>query len=263
MYLMSTATSILLSFAITQAANAALPVQLLPPKTTLPIIFTGSVDAKNAHVGDLVLAKTIQNVDLPGGARLPAGSKVIGHVVGSTAFAFDRRAYARQKQARLSIHFDEVSTGKTSFALNVYVRAIADPISAWDAEMPTPNSYDSAPETNQIGGDIVRRSMDEVVSNNGDVVGYRRHADVYAHLISAVGNAPNACDGSDTEQAMGAFSASACGLYGFAGSELLKTAAGVETSTMTLVSTRQTPRIWKHSTALLEVIAPNAGTAPR
>ena len=72
--------------------------------------------------------------------------------------------------------------------------------------------------------------------------------------LLASGNSPDGCDASDTEESMGLFSASACGLYGFADSALIGTGKTGECSTLTLVSRRRSPKIWAHGTALLEVL---------
>jgi len=253
----------LLSFAFAQAAHAGVPSAQLPPKTTLPIVFTRGIDANHTHVGDTVLARTTQDVILPGGLKVPAGAQVSGHVVEAAPFKFDRTPYARQTQSTLSVHFDTVSSGGRSLPLNVYVRAMADPLTTSGAEMPVANDDSSSPATTQIGGDTTRRSQDEVLSQDGDVVGYRRRGAVYAHLISASGKAPSTCDASDTEESMGAYSASACGLYGFVGDELKETGAGSQPSTLVLASQRQAPKIWKNSTALLEVLPSGAVTAQK
>jgi len=263
MHLIQSTSVVLLSFAFAQAAHAGLPPAQLPPRTTLPIAFTRSIDANHSHVGDAVLARTTQDVILPGGIKLPAGAQVNGHVVESAPFTFDRTPYAKQTQSTLSIHFDTVTSGSLSLPLNVYVRAMADPLTTWSADMPLPNDDSSSPATMQIGGDTTRRSQDEVLSQDGDVVGYRRHGVVYANLISASGKSPNVCDASDTEEAMGAYSASACGLYGFAGDDLADVGAGSRPSTLVLVSRRQAPKIWKHTTALLEVLPMDTVTAQR
>ena len=134
---------------------------------------------------------------------------------------------------------------------------MADPITSWDAHAPMINGDNTYVTFMQIGGDIVNPHQAEVVSENGDVVGYRRHGGVYARLISSTGNSPNACGASDKEESMGEYSASACGLYGFTGNDLEQTGKGSQPSILVLVSRRQAPKIWKNSTALLEVIPAN------
>jgi hypothetical protein len=239
------------SFAMAQVT----PTAVLPPKTTLPISFSHGIDANHAHVGDLVSAKTTQPINLANGQILSAGAVVTGHVVQADAFAFDSTPYAKQRQSALAIHFDFVVSKGTHLPLNVYVRALATPLSSWDARRPKPSDEDPLGTLTQIGGDLVTPSLDKVMSQDGDIVGYKRHGDVYAHLISASGNAPGGCDASDNEQSMGLFSASACGLYGFADTNLVETGKTGELSTLILISQRHSPKIWANSTALLEVLS--------
>lgn len=229
---------------------------LLAPGTTLPITFSKTIEANHAHPGDRVEARTTQPVLLSNGRTLPSGSHVIGHVVSATGFKYDDTPYAKQPHSVLAIHFDSVAAaGKDAktLPLQVYVRALADPVTV-EAAL-TPNLYDDSLRSRaQIGGDIVTPSQKEVVSQHDDVVGYLKHGNVYAHLLSASGNGAEGCDGGNTEVSMGLFSANACGLYGFTGADLQSTGKTGETSTFTLVSTRRSPEIWAHSAALLEVI---------
>ena len=263
MHLLKKASIALLALAAAQVAYAGSTTQLLAARTTLPIVFTRGVDANHAHVGDVVSAKTIQEVKLSDGAKLPAGSQVSGHVVETNPFAFDRTPYARQKQSTLSIHFDTVRSGDVTLPLNVTVRAMADPITSSDAREPSPNADNTYITFTQIGGDIVSPSQDEVISEDGDVVAYKRHGGIYAHLISSTGKAPNGCDTSNTEESTGLYSASACGLYGFTGNELEQTSNGAQPSTFVLVSRRRGPKIWKNSTALLEVLSADMASGSR
>jgi hypothetical protein len=231
-------------------------VASLSPKTTLPISFTRSIDANHVHAGDSISAKLTQPVHLANGQVIPAGAHVAGHVVTASGFAFDPTPYAKQKQSALSIHFDSVDGNGVHLPLNVYVRAMADPLTAWDARRPKPSDEDPLGTTQQIGGDLVTPSQSGVMSQDGDIVGYQRHGGIYAHLISASANGSGSCDASDTEQSMGLFSASACGLYGFTDVALADTGRSGEASTLTLISRRHSPRVWANSMALLEVLSP-------
>ena len=222
---------------------------LLQSPTTLPVVFTEPVSADHSHIGDSVLARTSQAVRLANGTVLPAGAKVTGHVVAASPFVFDKTPYAHQKQASLSIQFDSLLLDGQIVPLNITVRAMADPITSWNARTPKVNDDTSSPAVTQIGGDELNRSRAEVVSPQGDVVAYNRRGGVYAHLISN-----HSCDGSSVEVSVGIYSASACGLYGFADVSAEEVGSPVKPSTLTLVSTRVSPKIWKNSTALLEVL---------
>ncbi len=243
------------SFVVAQAEPGK-----LSPGTTLPIQFERSIDSSHVHAGDAVAAKTTQVVKLDNGEVLPAGARVTGHVLAARGFAFDKTPYARQSASTLTIHFDSIQAKGETLPLRVYVRAIADPFAVWDSERPQATDMDPLSTTTQIGGDLVVPSQKEVTSQDGDTVGYKRHGGVYAHLISATGNGPATCDASDTEQSMGHFSASACGLYGFTDVTMLDAGNGADSSTLTLSARRRSAKIWAKSEALLEVLGDNSKT---
>jgi hypothetical protein len=221
----------------------------LPPQTTLPITFTSTISAKGAHSGDPVFAKTIQAVTLPSGVTLPFGSKVIGHVAEASAFAYDKTPYAKQKSSSLTIHFDAVEASGVKVPLNVTVRALADVFATTAAEEPQASDMDPLGTLTLVGGEYLIPSQREVRNMDGDVVAYNRHGGVYAHLISN-----GHCDGNSTEVSMGIFAATACGLYGYTDVSATEFGSQGNPSTLTLTSSRTSPAIWKHSTALLEVL---------
>jgi hypothetical protein len=229
------------------AALAQNPSLIAP--ATLPVTFTKTISANRAKVGDPVEARTIQRVQLPGGASIPSGARVLGHVVNANGFSYDKTPYAAQKSSSLSVHFDTVQVNGQALPLNVTVRAIATPIATWDAQKPQASDMDPLATTTQIGGDQLIPSQSEVRNMDGDVVAYNKRDGVYAHLIARGG-----CDGSNVEVSVALFSASACGAYGFANVSLVESGSAAQPSTLTLVSTHGSPELWKHSTALLEVL---------
>ncbi len=237
------------SLAIAQAS----PSELLSPGTTLPIQFERTIDPAHAHAGDPVSAKTTQQILLANGRILPAGAHVAGHVIIANGFSFDKTPYAKQSPSTLSIRFDSVTAKEVTVPLHVSLRAMADPLTVWAAQEPKSSDLDPLSTTTQIGGDLVTPSQNEVMSQDGDIVGYHRHGGVVAHLISASGNGRSACDGSDTEQSMGIFSASACGLYGFTDESLVDNGLTRNDSSLTLISRRRSAKIWAKTAALLEV----------
>ena len=228
--------------------NTTIPAGLKTP-TTLPIVFTKTIAADQSHVGDAVTAKTSQIVHLPNGAVIPSGAKVTGHVVSANGFAYDKTPYAHQKASTLTIKFDSVHVGESALQLDATVRAMADPITSEQARIKWATDIDPQGTTTQVGGDEVTPRVSEVVNSDGDVVGYNKRGGVYAHLIANGG-----CDGSDVEVSMGIYSASACGLYGFSRVSAAELGSQTQPSTLTLVSTHVSPKIWKDSTALLEVL---------
>jgi hypothetical protein len=231
-------------FALAQMATAT----SLAPHTALPIVFTQSISADHAHTGDVVVAKTTQTIRLSDGKTIPAGATISGHVVTTMPFRYNKAPYAQQIDAQLSVHFDTLRSGSVTLPLHVALRAMASPIATEDAHSPKSTDLDPLGSTTQVGGDQLIPSQTEVRDRNGDVVAYNRRDGVYAHLI-----ANGSCDAGTQEVSVDIFSASACGLYGF-GSVTL--ADGGEQ--ILLTSTHTSPELWKHSTALLEVLPETA-----
>lgn len=230
----------------------------LQAPTTLPIVFLKTVSANASHAGDVVLAKTSQSVRTANGQTLPGGTKIVGHVAAANAFAYDETPYARQKPSVLKIHFDSIEINGVSVPLHVTVRAMADPLTSSAAREPGPSDMDPSETVTQIGGDQLTPSEHKVVNLDGDVVAYNKHGGVYAHLIAS-----GRCDGSDVEVSVGIYSASACGLYGFTNVAVTEVGSASAPSTLTLVSTRTSPKVWKGSTALLEVLPAQQAMASR
>jgi len=235
--------------ALAQNVIAAPAVGDLSAKTALPIVFTRTLSAKRAKAGDAVLAKTTQMVHLSGGLVLPAGTRIVGHVVSANPFTYDKTPYARQKPSELVIRFDSAELDSVRLPLHVTLRAMATPIAANDAREPKSSDLDPLGTVTQVGGDLLVPSQKEVVDEQGDVVAYNRHDGVYAHLI-----ANGQCDASDKEVSVGIFSPTACGLYGFGSVSAQTTGSLSKPSEVVLISTHDSPKIWKHTAALLEVL---------
>jgi len=244
--------------ALAQAASGVNGTSQLQAPTTLPVSFTNTVSADHSHSGDPVIARTTQSVRLANGTVVPSGTKITGHVIEANPFVFDKTPYAIQKQSRLSIQFDSLQLDGQAVPLNITVRAMADPLTTSHARMPNGNDDSSSPYVTQIGGDQLNPSQTEVINMDGDVVAYNRHGGVYAHLISNRG-----CDASPVEVSVGIYSASACGLYGFTAVSAAEMGSPAKPSTLALVSTRTSPKIWKYSTALLEVLSDRQTVASR
>lgn len=258
-----TAAVFLIGSVASQARPPATSPEAFPPGTAIPIRFTRTVDANKIKPGDRVYAKTTQVVSLGDGAILPQGSEIIAHVVQADPFTFDKAPYANQKSSTLSIRFESISDRGHLIPISVYVRALADPFATWDSQEPPPSDEDPLGTTTQVGGDQVTRSQKEVRSMNNDVVGFNRRNGVYAHLLPATGNSPEGCDATHTEQAVGIFSASACGLYGFSGMTLQHTGRTPDLSLLVLTSSRHAAQIHANSSALLEVNQRSTGSRLR
>jgi hypothetical protein len=227
---------------------------LLAPQTTLPITFTKSISADHSKAGDIITAKTTQSIKLTDGREVRAGALVTGHVTSANACEFDKTPYAKQKASTLEVQFDAVVVQGEKLPLRVYVRAMADPLTSGDAERPQASDMDSLGTLTQVGGDQLTPSQKEILSREGDIVGYNKHGGAFAHLIANSGRGAQ-CDGTDTEQPVSIFSASACGLYGFANISSTSLGSASDPSHLSFSSSHGSPKIWRNSTALLEVLS--------
>lgn len=245
-----TAAAAVALFSVTAFAAAPQDASLLPG-TTIPVTLTKKIDAAKTHAGDAVTGRTTQRVRLASGETMPKGALLRGHVVEASSFHFNPAHYAVQGNAVLSIQFDSITSDGHQVPLHVYVRALAAPVTVAETHMPKASDMDSLGTTTQVGGDLVTPSQDEILSERGDIVGYRHDGGNYAHLIASSGNS-TVCDGGNTEQAMDVFSASACGAYGFEQESLTENGGNV----LTLVSNHFTPRLYANTALLLEEQAP-------
>lgn len=246
------------STAFAQTVPSRTSAVVLDAPTTFPIEFTNNIAAQNAHPSDPVTARTTQVVRLEDGTAIPKGAKITGHVVAANPFVYDTTPYAQQKASVLSIHFDSIEIDHQAVPLSVTMRAMADPITSEDARTPINHDIDPSGATTQIGGDQRYPWNAPVTNEDGNVVAYSRHGGVYAHLIAS-----GRCDGSSVEVSVGIYSASACGLYGFERTSAEEVGSLAHPSTLTLVSTHFSPKIWKYSTALLEVLPHQQTVAAR
>ena len=227
-------------------AKASTSAQL-PEHATLPVIFTRTIAAAHARAGDPVEAKTAQPIHLSDGREVSAGARISGHVIAAKAFTYDQTPYAKQAASTLEIQFDSLEVDGQKIPLHVSLRAMADPLTMAHTFESMEADYEMDPTLTLVGGDQVRRIEKEIRNSDEDVIGYQKKGGTYAHLIANSNGSIN-CDGGDTEQPTARFSASACGLYGFAQVNL----AAADPSHIVLASTHISPRIWKNSVALLE-----------
>lgn len=236
-------------------AAPAIAQVAIPPETALPVVFTKTVSAAKVKAGDLVVAKTIEAIILPSGATVPKGSEVVGHVTEARPFVFDPTPYAQQQPSYMAVHFDRVRVNGQDIPVRLQARALATMFATDDARRPPPSDLDSDGTLTQVGGDQVIPSETEVRTPDGDIVGYKRKQGVVAHLIPAeyvVRDRVQRCRGTDTEQSVAIFSASACGLYGYV--KTIMTDNGATDGTFRLESPRFTITLRAESTALLQVL---------
>jgi hypothetical protein len=185
---------------------------VIPVGTILPVQLNSTLDSRKMKPGQPITARVMQDVPLPAGRKVPAGAKLLGHVVST--------ASGPAGGARLTLQFDSVKFNHRSLAVNTNLRALASMMEVEYAQLPLVGSDRGTPwawsNTRQIGGEIAY-GQGGAVYHGGEKVGYSP-AGGGALVIprSAPGNrCPEEAPANQRPQALWLFSSDACGLYGF------------------------------------------------
>jgi hypothetical protein len=190
--------------------HAAQPVQTLPVGTLLPVMLNDNLDSNKSKPGQKITAKLKQNISLPDGTTVKAGSELFGHVV-----SVNRSSGATG--ARVVFVFDRIKMNGHEYPITVGARAVASMMAIADARKPinavamdasSPWDYN----TRQVGGDVVFGRKD--VRSNDGVVGMSPEPGWVVGL--PLGNPEAGCPppGNKDLQSFWLFSTSACGVYG-------------------------------------------------
>ena len=183
----------------------------IPAGTILPVALNSTLSSVKCKPGQIITARVMQDVPLPGGSAIHAGAKVIGQIVSVTPAS-------KGAPASISFRFDTLKTphGKTPITTNL--RAIASFVEVEQAQIPITGpdrgTSEDAYTTVQIGGDAVYRGGGPVIGFGGKV-----GEPVYGGVLSRVyPNLDRGCRGAinanDAPQALWVFSSDACGAYG-------------------------------------------------
>ena len=185
--------------------------QEIPPATALPVTLNAKLDSRNVVDGQPITARIAQDVPLPSGGRIRAGSRVTGRVLQAGAKP-GGRSYVR-------IRFDSVHANGRDIAILTSLRAVASPWEVQEAQLPKhgPILGESPANwtTTQVGGDFVYRGGGHVMHDD-TVVGDPVRDGVLAVLLAEPRAGCETASG-DRRLALWIFSSSACGAYGFFG----------------------------------------------
>jgi hypothetical protein len=233
-----------------QRETAVSELQVLPPGVTLPVRLGRALRAGKVKVGTQIVVKTTQRVPVSEETYLKAGAELDGEVVASIAGHETASA-----PATLSIQFTRLRYGKQSIPVRTKAIAIANFMQVSYAYLPADGGPDmgipSAANwtTKQVGGEAVVRTgwVGPVVGSNTETVG---HADYYGVYSLP---APSPGDGPSFPRALGVFSTTAAGLYGFGRGSALKSADG----TITVTGPGKSIELRNGDNLLLEVLSPS------
>lgn len=185
----------------------------VPSGTILPIRLNTTISSAKSKAGEEITGRIMQDVPLPSGAKIRAGSKVVGHIVGVNAATTGTGG-------SISIQFDKLISSHQTIAITTNLRAIAGFMGVIEAQTPTtsPGQGDNiyALTTVQVGGDVAYGFGGPVTTstNADDVVGKELKDGVLGQVRAKEGTAcRGAIDGNDRPQALWVFSSDACGAY--------------------------------------------------
>ena len=184
----------------------------IPLGTILPVRLNATISSANAKSGQAITGRIMQDVPLPSGMKIRAGSEVIGHIVDVTPAAAG---------ARISLQFDKLVSAHQTISITTNLRAIAGFMEVIEAQTPPIGAGESEVfrwlTTVQIGGDVVYGAGGPVTAGDAgnQTVGRAVNGGVLSMVRAKKGTmCRGPIDGNDARQALWVFSSDACGTYG-------------------------------------------------
>ena len=223
----------------------------IPNGTILPVELNSSLNSKKSAVGQKVTARVAQDVPLPSGARIRAGSKVVGHVVAVSPAS-------RGSAASLSLQFDTLQSAGRSVAITTDLRTLASMMEVVDAQRPQTGPDRGTPPTAwvtmQIGGEVNYHGGP--VMHGAEVVG---ESVLGGGALGTLRPSPDPrcraeIDGNREPQALWLFASDACGAYGFTDLAIAHAGRTAPVGQITLTAANHDVRVSRGSGLLLRVV---------
>lgn len=206
-------SALLFAVFLVRSANSQQSLAI-PPGTILPVRLNSTISSATSKPGQVVTGRIMQDVPLSAGAKIRAGSKVVGHIVEvATANA--------GAPDRVSLQFDKLVSSRQTISITTNLRAIAGFMRILEAETPPIGPSESDVyrwlTTVQVGGDVVYGEGGPVTSGEdaNQIVGKKVNDGVLGQARAKGGTkCRGAVDGNNSPQALWVFSSDACGTYG-------------------------------------------------
>lgn len=223
----------------------------IPVGTVIPVRLSSALDAKHCKPGDKATAKVAQDVPLYNGAKIKAGSRVLGEVLAITP-------PQNSQPGTIELRFNQIDVAGQMLPLSTDLRAIASPDEVRSAQEPTAGTDRGSMAlwdwtTVQIGGDVVYRGGGPVASGV-ETVGTPVYGEPWGVLARVSSSPGSPCRGpiagDDKPQALWVFSHDACGVYGY---DFTIADAGRTTNKIVLESRNGDLRIQRGTAMLLRV----------
>ncbi len=218
--------------------------------TVIPVALNSSISTGDKP-GKTVSARVMQDIPLPSGAKIRAGSKLVGRVLAV-------QPGANGNGAEISFTFDKLISGQHSQPVTTDLRAIASFVEVEQAKLPTMGPDRGTPQwewtTQLIGGDIDYRGGGPV-KEGAENIGRPVPDGVLSNLsASSDGPCRSAIDQNTDPQALWVFSADACGVYGFPSMRVAHAGRTNPLGEIVLHSDRKTFKVASGTGMLLRVI---------
>ena len=182
--------------------------QAIPAGTILPVQLNSSLKGAKLWSGQPVRARLMQDVPLPANRKIPAGAKILGHIISI--------ANSIPNEVEIALRFDTLLIGKRRIPIVTNLRAMATMMTVLDAQTPETGPDRGTSEnswiTDQIGGEVNYHGAS--IDNGPSRVGVSVPGGALARPAAKPGTP---CRGvlynNDAPQAFWVFSSDACGLY--------------------------------------------------
>ncbi len=223
----------------------------IPAGTILPLQLNSSLNSKKTRPGQVVTARVMQDVPLPSGTKIRAGSRA------SRPRTRRSRGKSRQRSETFSAVRHTRSIEAKTIPMTTNLRALASMMEVEDAQIPKTGPDRGTPAswwtTVQIGGDVDYRGGGPV-ANGLNVVGEPTGNGVLVRVTPKPGTkCRGAISGNNRPQALWLFSADACGIYGFSDLTIVHAGRNRPMGQITLASERNNFDIRSGSGLLLRV----------
>lgn len=203
------------------SAGAVTNTLQIPVGTVLPVQLDDTLSGKEAHPGQTLEAKTMQDVPLPNRKKISKRSSVTGSIL---SVVKDSDGVGQT----VTVKFVQIEDHKQMLPMVTSLRAAASFNAVRAAQLPftgadggTPTGWEN---TTQIGGDIRYGDGGEVRSVAKQKVGKGVPGGVLVHLSANPGlGCDGPVNGDDHLQALWVFSADACGVYDLKGVQISHT----------------------------------------
>ena len=190
----------------------------VPPGTVLPVQLNRGFSSKDAHPGQPITGRIMQDVPLPGGGKIPEGAKILGTILSVSRVG-------KPSSAGISFQFNEIQMHHQRIGIVSSLRALASPMEVAAALTPDASPGFGTPyiwsTTRLIGGDVKYGDGGPVTDKWNHSVGQGTYDGVLVHLRpQPAAGCRGALDNDDRLQALWVFSADACGVYGITGASI-------------------------------------------